>query len=292
MELLIALLKEMEDQRIVSFAEAEQNFTTGESVSTKTGEVKKLSRKNAYKQLCDILADKQAKGNGKANGFATSATPHLRETAFRNKLRAVLVFAISMGGLSYQEREAVRKSLKEAYPTEKDFEVWLDGLEQLRINTTSEETPWYKRGRKQKVKMDKVDGDEAYLLSRTVPRLQSVAAAIATDALPKEEFPVMQLGGAPGIQAAVPEPAKQQNRRRAPSWASAAGGITDGPDLSNVKGPRIHIFVIGGVTPAEIQACATLQMETKREVVIGGTELLTPEAYLKALPGLSTSPYQ
>eukprot|EP01061_Rhynchopus_euleeides_P004352 TRINITY_DN135_c0_g1_i1.p1 TRINITY_DN135_c0_g1~~TRINITY_DN135_c0_g1_i1.p1 ORF type:complete len:459 (+),score=200.69 TRINITY_DN135_c0_g1_i1:66-1379(+) len=281
MELLIALLKEMEEQDMVRYAEAEQNFTTGESVSTKTGETKKMSRKSAWKQLCDLLQAKPA-----AKGGATATTRH---TAFQNKLRAVLVFAISMGGLSFQERETVRKALRDAHPEEKDFELWIDGLEHLRVNTASEETPWYKRGRKQRVKMDKVEGDEAYLLSRTVPRLHGIASSLLAGSLSLEEFPAMHAGGAPGIQA--PEQKGKSQRRRSPSWASDAGLIA-GPALADLNGPRVHVFVVGGVTPAEIQAAAQLQAETRREVVVGGTELLTPADYLDCLPCLSTSPYK
>ena len=285
MDLLINLLKQMEDQAVVDFAEAEQDFTTGEVVSSRTQETKKLTRKAAWKQLQSLLGKKAGRG----------AAAH---TLHESKLRVVLIFAATMGGMSAQEKDTVRRLLTEAHPEEPDFEQWLEGLQRLRITTSAEATPWYKRSKRAKTRVRLETGgdddDSVYALSRTVPRVQGLAASLLDGTLPEDEFPFMHTGGAPTLSAPQKPPAGGgggggKSRRRSPSWASAAGeGLAAAPALDDLKSaPRVHIFVVGGVTPAEIAAVAALQKETRREIVIGGTNVLTPQTMLRELPALA-----
>ncbi len=51
-------------------------------------------------------------------------------------------------------------------------------------------------------------------------------------------------------------------------------------------GPRVIVFILGGITPSEMRVAYELMMQTKSEIIIGGTSLLTPQSFIHGLGGL------
>ncbi|KAJ1555099.1 vacuolar sorting protein VPS33/slp1, partial [Nowakowskiella sp. JEL0078] len=66
--------------------------------------------------------------------------------------------------------------------------------------------------------------------------------------------------------------------------ASAKGGIKSEDLLKN--GPRVIIFVIGGITFSEMRACAEITKKETREVIIGSTHICNPKDFLDILKTL------
>jgi hypothetical protein len=58
-------------------------------------------------------------------------------------------------------------------------------------------------------------------------------------------------------------------------------------DSSN--GPRVVLFVIGGISWSEIRACHRISKELNREIVIGSTRILTPSTTMDMLAELHHS---
>ncbi len=51
-------------------------------------------------------------------------------------------------------------------------------------------------------------------------------------------------------------------------------------------GPRIIVFVLGGITFSEIRVAYELMIQTKREIILGSTSLLTPPNFIASLSSL------
>jgi syntaxin-binding protein 1 len=52
------------------------------------------------------------------------------------------------------------------------------------------------------------------------------------------------------------------------------------------KQPRLFVFVVGGVTRGETREAEALSEALGREVVVGGTDVITPEAFVRELASL------
>ena len=68
--------------------------------------------------------------------------------------------------------------------------------------------------------------------------------------------------------------------------AAAPGSILDcfpRPPPFPTDGPRLIVFVVGGVTSTEIMAMERLARAKRRDIVIGGSSLLTPKNFLEQL---------
>lgn len=99
------------------------------------------------------------------------------------------------------------------------------------------------------------------------------AAAVPVNRGKKSRF----AGGAEGKGGdATPAPG---GRAAEDPWAK----YMEPPRPRTYTGGRIIVVVVGGITQAEIAAMERLSRETNREIIVGGTTLLTPAAFLKHL---------
>jgi syntaxin-binding protein 1 len=110
--------------------------------------------------------------------------------------------------------------------------------------------------------------------SRFVVPLKAIAEGLATDKLSATDFPPV---AGQDLSAAGAKPAAQSVRAK--GWGSAA-------KKPAFTGGRSLIFIAGGITHAEMQAAAEVSAATNKEVVVGGTSLLTPAGYLAGLAAM------
>jgi syntaxin-binding protein 1 len=108
-----------------------------------------------------------------------------------------------------------------------------------------------------------------YPSARFATPLKAIATELANDKLSKTDFPMVPGQATPASAAAAP-----QSLRRTPGWSSKKAAFTGG---------RNFIFVAGGVSHAEMKAAAEVSAATNKEVILGGTSILTPAAFLGAL---------
>ncbi|KAI8820209.1 Sec1-like protein [Fimicolochytrium jonesii] len=75
------------------------------------------------------------------------------------------------------------------------------------------------------------------------------------------------------------------------SGSAGAGSGTTGfqplaTEVLRANGPRMIVFVLGGVTPGEMKVCYDLIKTHHREIIIGSTHLITPKDFLEDLKDL------
>ncbi|KAI8841646.1 Sec1-like protein [Chytriomyces cf. hyalinus JEL632] len=58
------------------------------------------------------------------------------------------------------------------------------------------------------------------------------------------------------------------------------------PAVLRANGPRIILFILGGMTHAEMRAANEVMVDTKREVFIGSTHIINPHSFLDSLKTL------
>lgn len=127
-----------------------------------------------------------------------------------------------------------------------------------------------------------------------------VSNSLAADAIERVRA-AADAGGAGGAAAAELARKRTKFPKGGAGAGAGAGGGEGGsgggsgkePDLydtylsQKVGGPRMYeggrliIFVVGGLTQAEAAAADRLAKKTRREVIIGGTSLLTPDDFLQ-----------
>ena len=108
-----------------------------------------------------------------------------------------------------------------------------------------------------------------YPSARFTPPLKPIVNELANDKLSTTDFPKV-----PGQENQSNAAAAPQSMRRAPGWAAKKSAFSGG---------RNFVFVAGGVTHAEMKAAADVSAATNKEVILGGTSILTPNEYLNAL---------
>ena len=111
-----------------------------------------------------------------------------------------------------------------------------------------------------------------YPSSRYVCPIKGIAQALVDEKLSATDFPPV-----PGQAEGAPK-AAAQSVRRAPGWGSTK--------KAGFAGGRSIIFVAGGVTHAEMQFASQVSAASNKEVILGGTSILNPEAFLASLKAL------
>jgi hypothetical protein len=129
----------------------------------------------------------------------------------------------------------------------------------------------------------KQEQEVGYDLSRYRPPLQYIMQQSLEGKLSAVEFPQA------GESASPPAPAAAPKARSKASWAShgKAKETSSAGELAPRAGPRLIIFVIGGMCHSEVRAAYELSKKYQRDVVIGSTELFEPAAYVQLLKSLS-----
>jgi syntaxin-binding protein 1 len=106
--------------------------------------------------------------------------------------------------------------------------------------------------------------------SRFVCPIKAIAEDLVNGKLSATDFPPLPSGA-----AIVETKAVAQSVRRSPGW-----GAKSKPAFS---GARSIIFMAGGVAFAELQAVALASTESNKEILLGGTSILTQKGFIEAL---------
>ena len=94
----------------------------------------------------------------------------------------------------------------------------------------------------------------------------------------------------PSIAQRVMKTSNSVRRSRWPGGGGGGGGGAGGGANKAEALGRVIVFVFGGATPAELRAVQTVANDfDNREILVGGTSLLTPKAFLEELGALAAA---
>ena len=142
----------------------------------------------------------------------------------------------------------------------------------------------------EKKKKKKSLEDESYEVSRREPKLKEIAGDLLNGALSDTEYPYVKPPVDSGGGGAAKSSGTSHRKQGNPRWAQgggrrkAAAEEMKGPVF---KGPRLIIFIAGGMTFSEMRMAYKLTKETQREVIIGSTSTTMCGDFVTNLAGLS-----
>jgi len=252
----------------------EQNMATGADPQGK-------SLKNVQQSVMSVLQD--------------------QNISEKDKLRLILIYIISQEGLSEADvdklvgsahlqntstAQKIVQNLKHLNVTLKQAQEKPKGMISSGMTAASKLFPFIKADSDKK--RPKMATDVGYDLSRYRPPLQYVIQ----DALEGKLDPNEYATTAPASTKAHTETnsnGASRNPRNKASWADKSAIRRDEPkDTSKSKaGPRLIVLVVGGLAYSELRAAYEMTTKFNREIIIGSTEMMAPEAFLDSLAALS-----
>jgi syntaxin-binding protein 1 len=265
-----ACMKQFNKSAMTDVAAVEQGLATGEDADGKP-------YKNAITQLSPLLADDNVSAD--------------------NKLRLLALFLITQEGVE----EKTRKKLVETAQLDAAGEDALANLTYLGVSlkkaSLKAKLLAAATGKKKKGKAA-IEDEVPYELSRFQPVLRDVIENLVNDELSETQYPRSaaaaddddddDLAAAKKKKAAKAGTSLKSGSGAPKSkWASKKAGAKESAD--QFAGPRIIIFVAGGVTLAEIRIVYELSIKLKRDIIIGSTHILTPREFLTSLKQLHSS---
>lgn len=251
-----AAMEVFNKRRLETIAHLEQDMATGEDAEGK-------AVKNVITSLPPILSDP--------------------EVSKEEKLRLLMIYVISQGGLKDQDRKRLMDLAKISVPEQKA----IANLYHLGVAINKTVTKKAKKETKKKKKR----GDVSYELSRYVPTVKEILVQLAEDSLSGADFPFIR--DDPGVSsgsrssASVPAPVKQSLKGGATKhrWAADKGKKKE-ENKPQFVGPRIILFVLGGMTYSEMRSAYEVTAQSQRQVLIGSSHIITPHKFLEDLSKL------
>eukprot|EP01006_Ploeotia_vitrea_P012475 TRINITY_DN33038_c0_g1_i1.p1 TRINITY_DN33038_c0_g1~~TRINITY_DN33038_c0_g1_i1.p1 ORF type:complete len:608 (+),score=59.93 TRINITY_DN33038_c0_g1_i1:17-1840(+) len=207
-------------------------------------------------------------------------SPHV---SAQNKLRLFLMYIESRGGLT----EGARNELVQMAGFGPNDMAAINSLAYLDVTIEKKKQKFsFFGGKKDKKKDKKNMKQEAYEVSRYIPTVHSVIESHVQNKLSPGEFPFTAeppssnaTSSSSGSSAPAPRSLRGPPR---PKWMSSRGGSSssDGDSERHFDGPRVIVFIAGGVTLSEVRAAQEAAKELKREVIIGSTSITTPHTFV------------
>ena len=181
-----------------------------------------------------------------------------------NKLRIILLYAIMKQGIS---EESMNKLMEHA-------KISHDGRNTI-YNISNLDVPIVQDGGKKKpLPSRKERSEETYQLSRYVPYLKDIMEDAVETKLDSKLFPYLMTREGGGLLAGVASTAR--SARMYGNWHK------DKSQADTKSLPRLFVFIVGGASLSEVRVAYEVGQANKSwEVLVGGTEILTPETFLE-----------
>merc|ERR1719210_992671 len=192
----------------------------------------------------------------------------------KDKIRIILLYIQSKNGIT---EENFTKLIQHAQIPNEDRDM-ITNLQHQGCNVVVD-------GNRKKIwqikRKDRIN-EQTYQMSRWTPVLKDIIEDCIDDKLDNSHFPFLGGGQRHGSTAFQSAPSSG----RYGGWHSK-----DKVNTANQKSvPRIIVFVMGGACFSEFRAGYEVTNERKNwEVIVGGSQILTPEGFLKEVKGLSNS---
>lgn len=193
-----------------------------------------------------------------------------------NKLRIILLYGIMKQGITEENMNKLMEHARIS-PIGRNTIKNISNLDVAIIHDSSI------LAKKKPLPVRKERTEDTYQLSRYVPYIKDIMEDMIEDKLDNKMFPFEVERESGGLMAS--NAASARSARMYGNWHKDKSQ-TD----SKSQATRLIIFVVGGVSFSEIrcayeatQASKSSQTNTSWEVLIGGTEILTPEKFLNKI---------
>lgn len=232
--------------------------------------------KSGVDKLCNVEQDLamgvDAQGE-KVKDPVKLMVPVLIDPGVRNedRLRLIMLYILTRQGVT---NEVLEKQLQHANIPLAEKPT-ITNLSFLGLNVTTDQ------GRKRVWTPNrKTRSEERYQTSRWTPVLKDILEDAIDDKLDPKHFPFLSGQKAAGGGG---------SNYKAPSSARyGAWGKNKDAAASRRSGPRLIVFVVGGISYSEIRTAYEVSGEKRPwEVIIGGDQILVPEKFLENLRGLT-----
>lgn len=261
--------------QLVKVAGLEQNLAMGEDENGQP-------LKNSLTQLAQLLRD--------------------NDIELADKLRLTMTYIMTQGGMKDEQREQLM-DMAEFSPEDQNV---IRSLIYLGVKVTSEaKEKRSKNDMNRKRKSVKKD-DVPFSLSRFVPLIKDLTATAIQNQLNTAEFPYVRdptpsqnprasrpgsavssssnnNGGGGSSSSATSYSLKQRTAGWASNKKAAGKEKANKPIEPEFSGPRLIIFIAGGVTASETRSIYELSKQFKRDIIIGSTSLITPASFISKL---------
>lgn len=225
---------------------------------------------NKTKQLCEVEQNLAmgADSNGeKIKDHMKSIVPLLLdgEIDITDKLRLIMLFLLHKNGIT---EENLQKLLHHAMIPEDKKQIILN-LQTMGMQILQD--PAKASSRRKNIPQNRKERDaQTYQLSRWSPYVKDLMEDILDEKLDQRQFPFLSnrpMGGA-GFSGTSARP----------TWHRNVG------QPAARSGPRLIVFVIGGITYSEMRSAYEVTTANKKwEVIVGSDQILTPKQFLSNL---------
>lgn len=224
------------------------------------------------KQLCEVeqnLAMGADSAGEKIKDHMKNIVPLLldNEIKIEDKLRLIMLFLLHKNGIT---EDNLQKLLHHAMIPEDKKQIILN---LQNIGMTILQDPNKQNRRKNIPQQRKEREPQTYQLSRWVPYVKDLMEEILDEKLDQRAFPF--LSNRPNMQGA----GAFSGSSARPTWHR-----NDKQQQQQRAGPRLIVFIIGGVSFSEIRTAYEVTSQNKKwEVIIGSDQILTPRTFLNNL---------
>mmetsp|Transcript_16107 Transcript_16107/g.33331 ORF Transcript_16107/g.33331 Transcript_16107/m.33331 type:complete len:684 (-) Transcript_16107:98-2149(-) len=239
----------------------------------------------------------------------------IRIKSAKDRLRLILITTISQGGLRSQDR---RRLMGSAELSRKDIRT-LNSLELLGLNIFNSSSSAEAKNKLvsmltgDRLAANDIDDEAEYAASRYVPALKPVLEQLCSNDLSIEDFPSVMPMPDMGPSSSVASSSRGGTSRSArnkgsgsvgssarPSAAASsvrkkAGGASSKWSKSSNEDPRSAgsgtkfsggrniVFMLGGITYAEIRQVREVSQKMGREIIVGSTDFITASDFIDDL---------
>lgn len=229
----------------------------------------RIYNNNQIEKLCaveqDLATGVDKDGEKISKDHMRAIVPVLLDTSIteNNKLRIILLYAIMKQGIS---EESMNKLMEHA-------KISSVGRNTIKNVSNLDVTVIQDSGKKKPLPTRKERTEESYQLSRYVPYVKDIMEEAVEGKLDGKLFPYLMTREGGGLMGGGATTAR--SARMYGNWHKEKSQS----DTKSV--PRLIIFIIGGASYSEMR-CAYEVTKAKQswEVLVGGTELLTPDGFL------------
>merc|ERR1712226_450414 len=189
----------------------------------------------------------------------------------RDKIRIILLYIQSKNGIS---EENFTKLIQHAQIPAEDTEM-IKNLQYVGCNVVVDGN----RKKVWQIKRKERINEQTYQMSRWTPCLKDIIEDCIDERVDNSHFPFLggQRQGSSGFSA--------------PSSGRYGGWHSKEKDATIQKNvPRVLVYIMGGVTFSEFRVGYEITNDRKSwEVIVGGSQILTPEGFLNKIKALSES---